>query len=154
MGFMHEPYSGHFEDIYIKLSVSRPVQKGGLRQFSLLEPITMFDWAYGKFSFITPNVAKNCWNGSSAPLGRQRSLIASLRHDIVYAELAKQWERLKAYSGPYKKSKLHHWNNSRKLADKFFACDMYYYDNQPYYRVIYSYYALRLFGAKFARGGK
>ena len=148
-GFNHSPPTVP-EDFKLSIEVGRPEERGGLRQFKLKNDVEMHDYERGALQTIRAADAQNIWNGSSAPLGRQRSLIASLRHDIIYAELQRHWERIR-YSNLPQQSTIDWCKERRKFADRQFACDMYYYDNQPLYRVRYSYRCLRLFGWKAAQ---
>lgn len=152
MGFNLGPLPEQVETAEFKIVVRPPQKQGGLREFSLIERVAMFDWTTGRMGWVNPESAKDAWNGSSAPIGRQRSLIASLRHDIAYSMLAKRWAAIKEKPREFRKIHLGKWKQDRELADKIFACDMFYYDHQPYHRVMYSYHALRLFGASAAKG--
>ena len=150
-GFNHSPEGEIDPDFIMKVRMTMPKKKGGLRQFTLIEPIDMFDYEDGTYRRIWVTETENAWNGSSAPIARQRAIFASLRHDIAYSYLQKEWARLQRskLSG---KAEIDHWHWFRKWADRQFACDMYYYDNQPLWRVRYQYRTLRLVGGIAARG--
>ena len=97
----------------------------GLRKFVLLEDIYYNKWSHGGDRFCLPKGF--CWNGASSPANRQRGLTASLVHDYYYSGAER--------------------GSTRLTADRQFACDMRFHDNQPLARVWLWYLALRWFGS-------
>ena len=146
-GFKHPPAESFIKNFFMDIGFGRPNKPGGYRNLTLLDVVKLPDYENGAFEMVTPKDAREAWNGSNAPIARQRAVFASLRHDIAYTNLRNN-KLPYNYMHPDKRKAY------RLFADRQFACDMYYLDNQPFWLVLQHYYSVRMFGGKYAKTTK